>query len=128
LVDNKSQLSPLVAIDKSTLATTFVDSLADIAVLSDFGAALDSNGTSLFAYNCDSAKLATIVRLDGSTGQRLQTFTVGVGDCYGLTFSERKLYVQSPDSVYKLNQVDLQSGAVTATFTFGNWVHEVVKE
>jgi streptogramin lyase len=102
----------LLSVDKATLAATVVTKLPELAA---------DGVPSTFVSNKDSVFLAvadgTVVRFDGTTGERLKTYTFGDGAAKVFTVTDDKMYLNPDELAATVIEVDIATGATTNTYT-----------
>jgi hypothetical protein len=108
-----STTSQLLSVDKSTLVAKYVSDLKDL---------LEPSGSVIFTSNHDSLFLALadqgkIIRLDGQSGARVQTYTLETGAGRILTIGSDKLYLNSNNAGWDVSEIDIRSGEATNKYT-----------
>ena len=98
--------------EKSSLTAKYESDLADL---------LESSGSVVLAANHDSVFLALaregkVVRFDGATGARAQTYALEAGAGLALAVGRDKFYVNRNQAGWDVIEVDIRSGQTTRTY------------
>jgi hypothetical protein len=107
-----STTNQLLSIEKSSLTAKYESDLADL---------LESSGSVVLAANHDSVFLALaregkVVRFDGATGARAQTYALEAGAGLALAVGRDKFYVNRNQAGWDVIEVDIRSGQTTRTY------------
>jgi hypothetical protein len=107
-----STTSQLLSVDKSTLVAKYVSDLKDL---------LEPSGSVIFTSNHDSLFLALadqgkIIRLDGQSGARVQTYTLETGAGRILTIGSDKLYLNSNNAGWDVSEIDHEKYRIEFAF------------
>lgn len=102
----------LLSVEKGSLTAKYESDLSDL-LEPEGGVALAVNHDSFFVTLPDAGK---IVRFDGASGARAQTYTLETGAGLAIAASNDRLYVNKNVAGWDVSEVDIRSGMTTNTY------------